>query len=189
MEKRKMKVFGVLILTAVLLLSAGCGAGTSDDKASGEQTGENKETVQLMGTFKGVTIEGDALDETYFSESKLTMINVWATYCSPCIRELPDLGQIARDYESNEFQILGIISDVSQANDETTLNLIEETKADYTHLLGTSEIYDILLNQVQAVPTTYFVDQDGNQVGEAYTGSKSQSQWEDIIKEKLKEIQ
>jgi 3-oxoacyl-[acyl-carrier-protein] synthase II len=43
------------------------------------------------------------------------MINVWGTYCNPCLNEMPDLGEIATEYDTETFQIIGIVCDVDDS--------------------------------------------------------------------------
>ena len=57
-----------------------------------------------------------------FAESRITMLNIWATYCSPCIGELPFLGKIPSEYDKADLQIIGVISDVfDQATYDTAI--------------------------------------------------------------------
>ena len=86
--------------------------------------------------FVGTDIEGNVVTSDIFSQSKLTMVNVWATYCNPCLSEMPGLGELADEYDAEEFQIIGIISDVVEGEEqELAEDLIERTQAGYTHLL------------------------------------------------------
>ena len=77
------------------------------------------------------------------------MVNVWATYCQPCIREMPDLGQLSGEYDKADFQIIGIISDVPEGSNENQIakaeSLIEQTDADYPHLYINESLYNALL--------------------------------------------
>ena len=119
------------------------------------------------------------------------MINVWATYCSPCLKEMPDLGEIASNYDSKYFQIIGIVSDVStnSSNDDVAYakKLIKETKANYPHLLLSESIYANLVAGVDAVPTTFFVNDNGELLNYV-VGANSKSGWEGIIDELLDEV-
>ena len=112
------------------------------------------------------------------------MLNVWATYCNPCLNEMPGLGELAGAYASEDFQLIGIISDVSEDADEAVLqyasDLVEETGAGYPHLLLNESLYTALLTEVSAVPTTFFVDQDG-QVLDTVVGAMERSAWEEKI--------
>ena len=112
------------------------------------------------------------------------MVNVWATYCNPCLREMPGLGELAEEYDSEEFQILGIISDIPEGTEPKTMELVEEliekTGADYPHLLLNKSLYDALLTDVAAVPTTFFIDENGT-ILDTVIGSMEKSAWEERV--------
>lgn len=218
MEKMKKK-FMLLLLAGLLLTgcaeqetnhtanSANNQANQNTTESSGENTdqainesttGENTtESEQAQGeedvyilNFEANTIDGEAMTSEMFAQSKLTMINVWATYCNPCLSEMPDLGEIATAYDSTEFQMLGIISDVAEGASEGDITnakeLIAQTKATYPHLLLNESLYTNLVGAVDSVPTTFFVNQKGEIIG--YTiGAKSKADWEEIIHGLLEE--
>lgn len=143
-------------------------------------------------SFEGQDMEGNAVSSDSFSDSKLTMINVWATYCNPCLREMPELAQLPSEYASEDFRLIGIISDVQEGADqsamETVAQLIEQTGADYTHLLLNESIYFGLLTDVMAVPTTFFVDSEGN-ILDTVVGAMDKSAWKEKIDELLEELE
>ena len=109
------------------------------------------------------------------------MVNVWATYCNPCLSEMPFLGELAEEYDTEKFQIIGIVSDVIEGNDQSLAeNLVEQTSANYTHLLLNESIYYGLLMDVTAVPTTFFIDEDGMLL-DTVVGAMKKTAWEDKI--------
>ena len=113
------------------------------------------------------------------------MVNVWATYCNPCLNEMPGLGELAAEYEQSQFQIIGIVSDVREGEDQTLVeSLIQQTGANYPHLLANDSIYQALLAGVSGVPTTFFFDGEGAYLG-GVVGSAEKSQWEELIHELL----
>ncbi|MDE7282466.1 MAG: TlpA family protein disulfide reductase, partial [Lachnospiraceae bacterium] len=133
-------------------------------------------------------IEGNIVTSDIFSQSKLTMVNVWATYCNPCLSEMPGLGELAAEFDTEEFQIIGIISDVVEGEEqEVAEELIEKTQADYTHLLLNKSIYNALLTDVAAVPTTFFVDENGI-VLDTVVGAMKKTAWEEKINALLEEL-
>lgn len=159
-------------------------------QATEESQGTETQEEPYILTFEASTIDGEALTSECFSGSKLTMINVWATYCSPCLSEMPALGEIAASYDSADFQVIGIISDVAEdADEETTAeakDLITQTNANYPHLLLNESLYSNLVGAVSAVPTTFFVNQEGELVG-YLVGAYEKADWEEIINELLAE--
>lgn len=194
---------GYLCACAVLLfVLTGCGRADAGTKQDGQMTaqdisdadaGKNEDAVQndVAGergeagvSFEGQDIEGNTVSSSIFSESKLTMVNVWATYCNPCLREMPELGELAKEYEPADFQLIGIISDVQEGAEENALEyasgLIEQTGADYPHLLLNESIYRGLLTEVSAVPTTFFFNENG-EVLDVVVGAMQKSAWEEKI--------
>lgn len=183
----KKKIFVLLLLISMLI----CSCGNSTTKSSEYETkGESSDEEVFVVSFESITTDGEDFSTEEFKNSKLTMINVWATYCSPCLNEMPDLGEIAASYETKDFQIIGIVSDVStnSSNDDVNFakKLIKETNANYQHLLLSESIYSNLVSGVDAVPTTFFVNEDGELL-RYVVGANSKSGWEGIIDELLKE--
>lgn len=151
-----------------------------------------KENAPFLGLFTATDIDGNPVDQTLFADYKLTMINVWATYCSPCINEMPDLGRLHEDMAAEGVQIVGLVSDaldssgnISQSQVDLARDIIEATGANYTHMLPSQDLISTVLWQVTAVPTTIFVDHTGELVGYAYAGSRSYDQWTAIIYDTL----
>ena len=157
---------------------------TSQPSASGSSSSE-EEPDPIFITFEGTDLEGNTVSQDAFSQSKLTMVNVWATYCNPCLREMPGLGELAAEYDQSEFQIIGIVSDVWEGEDQTLVeSLVQETGAAYPHLLANDSVGQAILSSVSAVPTTFFFDGDGAYLG-GVVGSREKSDWEELIHELL----
>lgn len=158
----------------------------SEDAASGSGGAALADSV----TFEARTLDGSSVSADLFSESRITMVNVWATYCNPCLREMPGLGELASAYDSGDFQLIGIISDVTEDADENALqkasDLVAQTGAGYPHLLLNESLYTTLLTEVTAVPTTFFVNQDG-QILDTVIGAMEKSDWEERIDAFLEE--
>jgi rhodanese-related sulfurtransferase/thiol-disulfide isomerase/thioredoxin len=148
----------------------------------------------VLSAFRAMDIDGNPVDASIFNGKKLTMVNVWATFCGPCLGEMPDLGDLNRQYAGQGFQIVGIVTDVTDSDGAPIPEMIElvgeiiaKTKADYLHILP-SEDLNGLLGEFEYVPTTLFVDENGRQVGELYVGSQSGDDWAMIIENLLQEV-
>ena len=122
------------------------------------------------------------------------MVNVWTTTCGYCIQEMPALGELAAEYEPKGVRIIGFVGDVINADGslsdsqmETARAIVESTGADYPHMIPSPDLYGIL-NQITSVPTTFFVDSEGKQVGYAYTGAQDKNVWIDYIEKMLVEV-
>ena len=99
------------------------------------------------------------------------MVNIWATFCNPCLSEMPELGELAAEYAKEEggVQIIGICTDITDLSGNTTQEavdgakqIVEMTGAAYPHLIPNDEFMAFLMQEVPGVPTTFFVDENGD---------------------------
>ena len=188
--KRVKGSFFVLLLLSIVF-SAGCGAETKNDGESGTAAGSGGLTE-----FRTQDIYGEERDQTIFKDYTLTMVNVWGTFCGPCLDEMPGLGELQKEYEPKGVNIVGIVVDVQdqkldviQKQIQLAKEIAEGTGADYTHLIVSEDMIDSVLNQFDAIPASFFVDSDGNIVSEYYIGSREKEDWVDIIETNLENQQ
>lgn len=201
--RRRLSVI-LLSLAALALFSACAGdaaAPTASPSATPTPTSSapspspgDAQRPGVMSNFTATDLEGNELDAAIFAEHDLTMVNIWATFCRPCIDEMPELGEIHAEYADKGFQIVGLVADTLSQDGildpgqvDTAREIVERTEAGYTHLLPSPDLFGIL-SQATSVPTTFFVDKDGAQVGYAYLGSRSKAQWTAIIDPLLDEV-
>ncbi len=143
-------------------------------------------------SFSSVDMAGNAVTSDIFAKNKLTMVNIWGTFCPPCIREMPDLAKLNSANKSNGVEVIGIPIDIvdrkgnvvpyTKADGDA---IIKQTGADYTHVVPTKDMLDGVLRNIQAVPATIFVDKNGKIVGQMYLGARSQKDWQKIIDDLL----
>lgn len=182
MKKRIDKILLIgCLMTAITFTVTGCKgadpAAETKSQASPQETSKN----QVFGSFEAETLNGETVTEEIFAEADLTMVNIWATFCGPCLQEMPDLGELSREYEGNGIKIIGVIGDVEEAGDQTAVEIVEKTQADYRHLVASPGLRLGILNKISAYPTTIFVNSEGEMVGEAYAGARSKEEWKAII--------
>ena len=199
-----MKQWSLALCLALALVLTACAGGDSSQNSSAQSPCDASDTSQsdsgaqeaagLLSSFSTTDLEGNAVDQSILEDYDLTMVNVWATYCTPCLQEMPDLGELASEYEDKGVQILGLVSDVlnsdgtiSDSQVETAQEIVEETGASYQHLLPSADLLG-LLSQIYGVPTTFFVDSAGNQVGYAYVTAMEREQFVEIIDAALAEV-
>ena len=199
-----MKQWSLALCLALALVLTACAGGDSSQNSSAQSPSDASDTSQsdsgaqeaagLLSSFSTTDLEGNAVDQSILEDYDLTTVNVWATYCTPCLQEMPDLGELASEYEDKGVQILGLVSDVlnsdgtiSDSQVETAQEIVEETGASYQHLLPSADLLG-LLSQIYGVPTTFFVDSAGNQVGYAYVTAMEREQFVEIIDAALAEV-
>lgn len=198
MNELRKTLFVFLMLPLILL--GGCGGNSGElptdtapeaetagvpsdqeDPSSESAPPDQEEDEPIYITFQSTDLEGSTVSQDVFLQSKLTMVNVWATYCNPCLSEMPGLGELAAEYDPAEFQLIGIVSDVWEGEDQSLVEeLVQQTGADYPHLLANDSIGQAILSSVSGVPTTFFFDGEGAYLG-GVVGAAEKSQWEEII--------
>lgn len=175
----------------MLFLFVSCGNDkeeTPSDETTSSASQEQTETGKgILSSFTATTLDGEEVDQSIL-KGKITMVNVWATFCTPCINEMPDLQKLHEDYADKDFQIVGIVCDIYEVNgvfDEGGINeakeIVKDTGVKYTSLLPSDDLKEAKINEVTAVPETFFVDENGNIIGESYVGSRSYDEWASII--------
>ncbi len=195
-----------LILLLALLMLSGCGnsAGTtpntdssapssnqtddtqSNDSAASESSDDSAETFQL--TFTAKDLDGNEVDQSVFANAKLTMMNIWATFCGPCINEMPELGELAAE-GGTDYQIIGVCADLNGTEDmlEDAKEIVSQTKANYLHLQPTEDLYPVLTAS-SSVPVTFFFDSEGKLVGKGILGAQDKDTWSQVISERLEMV-
>jgi len=139
-------------------------------------------------------LDGTAVTSEDFSGNKLTVMNVWATWCSPCVEELPHLQEVSKAFADKDVEIIGVlhdgVSELGVRSDSTIADankLLTEAGADYRVILPDTAIMETLIAQMQYFPTTFFLDQNGNVV-ETVIGARDAAKWEDIINAALEKV-
>ncbi|MBR0375319.1 MAG: TlpA family protein disulfide reductase [Firmicutes bacterium] len=158
MNKKRLSLIIFTVLLAVLLL--GCGANGGDADADG---------FPDLLSFTAQTLDGDEFTAADFADADLTMINIWGTYCGPCLREMPELAQLANSLPDN-VRIMTYCIDAAD-NVETARDILKDAGFDGVTLIDGDGDLEKLLQTLQYIPTTVFVDSEGRQVGEAAIGS------------------
>lgn len=169
MQKNKMITFAVLSLTAISLSISAPAAPAFAALAFADKPNI---AVTEMPEFTAKDLEGNEITEAVFSEKDVTMINIWGTFCSPCVGEMPELAEISENMPENQ-QMLGLIIDVadeSDSNYELAKQILEKAGASYSQIIANDDFADFL-NYIAAVPTTVFVDKEGNILGDAVVGA------------------
>lgn len=184
--KKRMKKISVLCLSGILCLGlwacssseeSSAGSGSSETTKSADQNSEEQRTSENgfpvnMPEFSTEDMNGEKVTNDIFANYDLTVVNFWATYCNPCINELPELAEWKKELPDN-VNLIGLLVDVDKKDSDQykqAEKIISQTGADYQHLIATDAFDDIISN-LAGVPTTFFVDRTGKIIGEPFAGA------------------
>ena len=148
-----------LILSAILLLSGCSNGGTSKAQqsfiaGSGAVTQIKQSDRISAPSLSGVTLNGSQFS---FVTGKVAVVNVWASWCSPCRAEEPTLSALARKY--SEVQFIGILTRDNPVNAEA---FARKRNTPYPTLIDDSILIGFRKSlPANAIPSTVIIDRQG----------------------------
>lgn len=172
-----------ICLTLLVCLFTGCQEKTED-------TPKTDSSLNIQTT----TINGETFTFDDIAENKLTVLNVWATWCPPCVAELPHLQKISEDFQEDGVRVVGVLQDGVTELGETDADAVEsanallkEAGAEYPILLPDDTLQQTFIRTMQYFPTTFFLDGQGNVI-QRIEGARDYEGWSEIIREALEKI-
>ena len=138
---------GILVTGTALLIGIGCekksgndsdSTNTSAPGTSSVKPAPNENTIAQGHAFPSLTftsLSGKPVNLDEF-KGKVVLIDFWATWCSPCVRSMPDLIATYKEYHDQGFEIIGINMDQEKAKLEKYLQDNEVTWPQYFDGLG-----------------------------------------------------
>jgi thiol-disulfide isomerase/thioredoxin len=89
-------------------------------------------------------------------QGKYVILNFWATWCGPCIAEMPEIKKIKEKYPSSKLEIISISRDEDQSK---ILAFIKKNQMDWTQIVNDIELMNDFA--VQAIPKNILIDDNG----------------------------
>ncbi|MDL2214915.1 AhpC/TSA family protein [Dysgonomonas sp. OttesenSCG-928-M03] len=115
----------------------------------------------------------------YIGKNKVVLIDFWASWCGPCIKEMPTIVKVYEKYKDKGFEIVGISLDDNKQSWVAAIDRLNITWPQMSDLQGwKSEA--VRLYVVNSIPYTLLVDKDGNIIASFVYG--------DELEDKLKEL-
>ena len=91
-------------------------------------------------------------------EGKVLVVDFWATWCGPCIKEIPEYAEFWRKNQPRGVEVLGVV--MESGSPDEILDFVREYRIPYRQLLGDDEIAsEFGVNQ--GLPTTFVIDGEG----------------------------
>ena len=163
---------------------------------------EPEKTGHFFADMALTTLDGQPFDTSIFIGKPL-LLNIWATWCGPCVGELPHLNELAEEYK-DKLVIVGLHSEGLSLTQEGELEPNEETnqlaiamqqdKGLSYPLLNPDKTLWLLMSspqyglQVQYLPTTWLIDGQGY-IRQVISSAYDKAGWTQIIEEFLSKLQ
>jgi thiol-disulfide isomerase/thioredoxin len=118
----------------------------------------NKVDTEKTAIFNLPNLEGKYVNAEDLKGSYI-LLNFWATWCKPCVKELPSLNNLNKTFKDNDnFKLVAI--NVGQTKEVVSEFINNKSPIDFTVLLD--EKIELTDWEVSAIPTTFLIDDKGN---------------------------
>lgn len=146
-----------------------------------------------FGPFDAEDLLGDVnVTNDVFENASITLVNYWATWCGPCIQELPDLASLS-ELTGGKIQVVSVLLDSVDSfgkRDESAIEamhtLAEDAGVAYPVLVPDTFL-SIVGSMVSAIPTTFVVDGNGVLL-DTVIGSMTAEEWIERAQEYIDDI-
>ena len=116
-----------------------------------------EEEYQMAPEFSLKSLSGEDFNLAD-QRGKVVMLNFWATWCGPCLFEIPSMVEMGHKYKDDGFEVVGIT--VQSGSQEDIQPTIDKLKMDYHVLLGNDEVMDAF-GGIYGFPTNFLITREG----------------------------
>jgi len=143
---------GIALLSGVLSFSCKVPAGGAAGEAK-----ELKPAPDLVLT----KVDGSGTLSLAENKGKVVLVDLWATWCGPCIKELPHLQALSEKFGAEDFLMLGVVLESGDPGEIQAF--LAEKEIHYPQVLGEEGTKDSF-GPFLGYPTKYLIDRDGRVV-------------------------
>jgi len=99
-------------------------------------------------------------------EADVVLVNFWATWCRPCLEEIPVFMQLQEDYRDSGFRLIAVsLDDISGSNDQV-LPFMQKWFPDFSSYISSEYDMDDIVSVIdngwnEVLPTSYLIDRNG----------------------------
>lgn len=161
------------VLFLALLLISSCSKNTSQQHSSQQHSSNapsagnvslvvsvEKKDGQQAPNFVWHDESGKQVSFSDVAKGKPVLVNFWATWCGPCIKEMPDLVALHEEYKTKGALIIGI--SVDRDSDVLTLvsDFVKDKKVPYQIIIDNGDLENAF-GGLRGIPTTFYIDKEG----------------------------
>ncbi|MDE5873427.1 MAG: TlpA family protein disulfide reductase [Lachnospiraceae bacterium] len=165
---RKLKKIIVFLLCSVMLLCAGCGDGEKNDtdRKTENDTQSQSDEVDSQEASSDDRVQIDNFEMTLLDGTKTSfeeykgkkiLLNFWATWCGPCVGEMPAFQKLSEEY-TDELVILAV--NCSEDKD-TVQKFIDNNGYTFPIVLDEDGAIQTMFGGIYSIPVTVIIDEEG----------------------------
>lgn len=165
-----------LLLAGII---AGCGGGGDSETASQKEQAEPRTTADYVEQATFTSLDGDTVSVADF-KGKVVMIDLWETWCKPCLASFPTLQKLQEEYPE-DFVVLAVTPGFTDTKEDARA-FAREHDYDFTYLMDSNGLHKKV--GVQGIPFKMYLDAHGNFIKKSmgsYGPEKDYEKVKDII--------
>jgi thiol-disulfide isomerase/thioredoxin len=179
------KLVHLVALLAAALVVYSCSGDNHDSSQADQPKNDAAAAVADAGqanansvpSFAVYDLKGTLRNSSEWIGKQPVVLNFWGTWCPPCRHEIPALKQLYAEYQGKGVEILGLALDWRD-NAESVRKFASENDMQWQMLLADRNTFADYKGT--GVPTTFFLDKDGNVVAQ-FLGPRSYDQFKEAF--------
>jgi thiol-disulfide isomerase/thioredoxin len=160
-------------LISILLLS---GCKQKQNSVSQNTTHPNAPAFDLTD------ITGAPISSSSF-KGKWTVINIWATWCPPCVREIPHFVAVQSEMKDQNVRFIGI--SVDEGSKEVVESFYNRMNMNYPVVIANLEDMTKIFGEITAIPTTFIINPQW-QIVKRHTGYLNKDELKNALETRIK---
>jgi len=119
---------------------------------------------------------------------KVMVINLWATWCGPCRREIPELTKLHKEFQSRGVEIIGLTTEDPDASAEKVRKFIQDFQIDYRIGWASDQVSAPLMQGHTAIPQIFIISPDARILKRfvGFSGANTSTELKQALEEALK---
>ena len=157
-----------------------------------EISGSRPKKIECVGEERGsprfrlLSLKGEKVDSADL-QGKVILLNFWATWCSPCRKELPSLNDLYHQYKKEGLEVIGIALD--RGGPEEVQKFVEKFRVEYTNVMADEAVVKAFssipgIGPIEGIPITFIIDRKG-QICRRFVGLTEKRVLEEAIRQVL----
>jgi peroxiredoxin len=129
--------------------------------------------------FSATDMDGDKIQLSEY-KGQVVILDFWATWCKPCVQEIPTLEDLNKTHRDDDFAIISISLD---QNMDKAREFVSARNMDWIHLLNKEKNFELArIYSVRAIPDMFVIDKQGKIAARGYRGEALKKIIKDLLK-------